>query len=99
MTRLRGRPFALIGVNVLEYDAKKLGEVMEAENLNWRSTADPGKVIAAKWNQPGTPLYYVLDARGVIRYKWLGYPGEQALDTALETLIQQLEADPNQTAK
>ena len=66
---------------------------MDREKLYWRSTADAGKAIAAAWNQPGTPLYYVLDLQGVIRYKWSGYPGEKALDTALENLIQEAERD------
>lgn len=59
---------------------------MDKEKLNWRSTADDGS-IAEKWNSPGTPAYYVLDPQGVIRYKWVGYPGENALDAALEKLI------------
>ena len=72
---------------------------MDREKLNWRSTADAGKAIAAGWNQPGTPLYYVLDPQGVIRYKWSGYPGEKALDTALEKLIQAAERDVKTSAK
>ncbi len=59
---------------------------MDKEKLNWRSFADPG-TINAKWNQPGTPTYYVIDHQGVIRYKWIGNPGEQAIDMALEKLI------------
>jgi hypothetical protein len=46
--------------------------------------------INAKWN-PSTPSYYVLDPRGVIRYKWVGAPGEKAIDTALEKLINEAE--------
>ena len=72
---------------------------MDREKLNWRSMADAGKAIAAGWNQPGTPLYYVLDPQGVIRYKWSGYPGEKALDTALENLIQEAERDVKKMAK
>ena len=72
---------------------------MEKETLNWRSTSDRGKAIAARWNQPGTPLYYVLDPQGVIRYKWIGYPGEKALDTSLEKLIQEAERDGKNSAK
>ena len=72
---------------------------MDTEKLNWRSTADSGKAIAARWNQPGTPLYYVLDPQGVIRYKWFGYPGEKALDTSLEKLIQEAERDGKNSAK
>ena len=67
---------------------------MEKEKLNWRSTSDDGS-IAEKWNSPGTPVYYVLDPAGVIRFKWVGYPGEHALDGALEKLI----AEAEKTAK
>jgi hypothetical protein len=28
----------------------------------------------------------------VIRYKWSGYPGEKALDTALDKLMKEIEA-------
>jgi len=59
---------------------------MEKENLNWRSFAAPDS-IAAEWNNPGTPLYYVLDGTGVIRYKWFGSPGEEAINSAVEALL------------
>ncbi|HZL87568.1 MAG TPA: hypothetical protein VFB96_04265 [Pirellulaceae bacterium] len=77
------------------YETAKLKEVMQREKMNWRSIADDGSV-AEKWNQPGTPVYYVLDPRGVIRHKWIGYPGEQALDTALEKLIEEAERSQKQ---
>ena len=36
-------------------------------------------------------MCYVIDHRDVIRYKWFDYPGEKALDTALEELIRVAE--------
>ena len=50
------------------------------------------EAINARWN-PSTPGYYVLDPKGVIRYKWVGAPGEKAIDTALEKLIREAEAN------
>ena len=76
-------------MNVNRYDAKKLKPVMDKEKLNWRSFAD-GRAISEKWNA-ATPGYYVLDPKGVIRYKWVGNPGEKAIDAALEKLIQEAE--------
>jgi hypothetical protein len=68
---------------------------MEREKLTWRSFADPGALgqgaIATRWNLPGTPSFYVLDHRGVIRYKWVGSPGEKAIDAALDRLIKEAE--------
>ena len=63
---------------------------MEKEKLNWRSIADRGE-IAPKWNNPGTPLYYVIDEAGITRHKWYGYPGEHALDAALEKQLDAIE--------
>ena len=90
MKKLEDKPFAMIGVNVNEPDPMKLKDATERHKLNWRSFAHK-EAIAAKWNSPGTPTYYVLDNKGVIRYKWVGNPGEKALDTALESLIEAAE--------
>jgi len=79
----------LIGVNVNESESKNLKERMDKEKMNWRSFAHQD-AINAQWN-PSTPCYYVLDLRGVIRYKWVGAPGEKAIDTALERLINEAE--------
>ena len=91
MTKLKGRPFALIGVNVNEFETKNLKERMDKENMNWRSFAHQD-AINATWN-PSTPSYYVLDPRGVIRHKWVGAPGEKAIDADLEKLISEAEAN------
>jgi hypothetical protein len=85
----------LIGVNVNGYDARQLKKAMAKERLTWRSFADPGPLgqgaIAAKWNLPGTPTFYIIDPRGVIRHKWVGSPGEKAIDAALDKLIKEVE--------
>jgi peroxiredoxin len=84
---LQDKPFALIGVNVNDHESKTLKERMAQEKMNWRSF-EYQEAINAKWN-PSTPGYYVLDPKGVIRHKWIGAPGEKAIDTALETLIEE----------
>jgi hypothetical protein len=95
---LQGKPFALIGVNLNRYDIKKLKEVMGKEKLPWRSFADGGP-IASKWNLYGTPTLYVLDHKGLIRYKWMGSPSEKVIDAALEKLIKEAERDGKNTPK
>ena len=74
-------------------NAQHLKDVMKKEDLTWRSFADVGDVgqgaIAAGWNLTNTPTLYVLDARGVIRYKWPGSPGHGAIDSALDELIEE----------
>jgi hypothetical protein len=91
VTNLKDKPFVLLGVHVGGTSAKQLKQVMEKERLTWRSFADAGNAgagpIATKWNLSATPSFYVIDHKGVIRYKWAGTPGEKVLDAALEQLI------------
>jgi hypothetical protein len=42
--------------------------------------------IATKWNFSATPTLYLIDHKGVIRYKWTGPPGEKVLDAAIEAV-------------
>ena len=79
-------------MNTNTSEAKKLKTIMDKEKLNWRSFVT-GDTIDARWNHPGTPMYYVIDHKGVIRYKWFGSPGEKAIDTALEKLINEAEGN------
>ena len=98
MTNLKEKPFALIGVHV-NYDnddAGKVKAVMVKEQLNWRTFVDRGP-IAEKWKPTGTPTFYIIDPRGVIRSRWAGAPGAKAIDTALGRLIQEAESDGKKT--
>ena len=65
---------------------------MDQEKLTWRSFADHRHTICDTWNLMGTPTLFVVDAKGVIRHKWLGSPGAKVLDAALERLLQEAEA-------
>ncbi len=87
--RLAGKPFALLGINS-DRDREALKKVLQEENITWRSWWDGGSTsgpIATQWNVHAWPTIYVLDARGVIRYK--NVRGE-ALDKAVETLLAEL---------
>ena len=89
MKNLKDRPFALLGIHIGGSDAKQLKAVMEKEKLSWRSFVDAGTAglgpIATRWNLSATPTFYVIDHRGVIRYRWAGAPGEKAMDAAKGT--------------
>ena len=97
MTKLNDKPFALVGVHIGGSNAKKLKQTMEKEKLNWRSFVDAGNAgagpIATKWSLSVTPTFYVIDHKGVIRYKWAGAPGEKVMDEALAKLIKAAETD------
>ncbi len=85
-------------MNTNTSEAKKLKAIMDKEKLNWRSFVTQD-TINAKWNEPGTPMYYVLDPKGGIRYKWFGSPGAKAIDAALEKLIQEAERNGKKSRK
>jgi HEAT repeat protein len=83
--RLANQPFVLIGINS---DPKaRLRTAMKANNITWRSFWDGGNTsgpIAKAWGVRSWPTIYVVDDRGVIRYK--GVRGK-AMDTAVDTLL------------
>jgi len=88
--RLADAPFALVGVNS-DKDLDKLHGRLETESITWRSfwngplgTRGP---ISARWNVESWPTIYVLDAKGVIRFK--DVRGED-LDRAVDALLAEL---------
>jgi hypothetical protein len=88
--RLEGKPFALLGINS-DRDREQLKkEVLPKENITWRSFWNGGSTdgpISRAWNVHGWPTIYVLDAKGVIRYK---NTREKALDEAVDTLLKEM---------
>jgi hypothetical protein len=92
--RLENKPFALIGINS-DTDKEKLKEAMQKENITWRSfwngplgTSGP---ISERWNVHGWPTMYLIDAKGVIRHKFLGSPGGETLDKLIDELVKEAE--------
>ena len=91
VARLKDKPFALLGVNS---DRDKLDYAVQAvENgITWRSfwngpkgTSGP---ISNKWNVGSWPTIYVIDPKGVIRFK--NVRGE-AMDKAVDQLLAEME--------
>ena len=94
--RLEGKPFALLGIN--SDPKKQLKQALKKENITWRSWWDGGDTdgpIATKWNIRGWPTIYVLDHKGVIRYRNVR---EEAMDKAVDALLREME-DANTSSK
>jgi hypothetical protein len=89
--RLEGKPFALIGVNS-DRDLKKLKPRLEEEQITWRSFWNgPGGTsgpISREWRVTGWPSIWVIDAKGVIRYRDVRGP---AMDKAVDALLKEME--------
>ena len=91
--RLANKPFALVGVNS-DRDRTALKEVMKKENITWRSFWNGGSTggpISTKWNVSAWPTLYLIDAKGVIRHKFVGSPGGEALDKHIDALLKEAE--------
>ena len=90
--RMKGRPFALVGVNGDE-DRPAARKVAAEKGINWRSFWDGGRKegTAVKWGVNGWPTVYLVDSKGVIRDGGLGLRGA-ALDKAVDGLVVETEA-------
>ena len=68
--RLADKPFALVGINS-DGDRSVLAKILKDNDITWRSAVDGSTSgpIATKWNVHGWPTIYVLDKKGVIRYR------------------------------
>ncbi len=92
--RLEGKPFALIGVNS-DRDREDCKKKNEKQEITWRSfwngPMGTGGPISAAWNVRGWPTLYLIDHKGIIRHKWLGSPGGETLDGAIEKLVAEAE--------
>ena len=86
--RLEGKPFVLLGVNSDPKD--RLRKAVKLENLTWRSWWDGGSTggpIASEWGIRGWPTLFLIDHKGVIRRKYVGSPGDEALNKEIDKLV------------
>jgi len=92
--RLAGKPFALVGVNS-DVDRAEAKRALEREQISWRSFWDVTNgndgPISTAFNIKGWPTVYVLDPKGVIRLKFVGFgSSNQLLNGTVEHLLREL---------
>lgn len=89
--RLKNKPFALLGINT-DSDVAMFKERCKKDGVTWRSAWQGGRSgpISKLYGVTGYPTIYVLDAKGVIRFK--GVRGAQ-MDAAVDQLLAELEAE------
>ena len=68
--RLEKEPFALLGLNS-DGDAETLKKILAEQGITWRQAVlgSTDGELAQRWNVQSWPAIYVLDAKGVIRYR------------------------------
>jgi thiol-disulfide isomerase/thioredoxin len=91
--RLVGKPFVLVSISA-DDQKQTVTEFLKKEPMPW--THWWNGAIIEDWNVEYFPTIYVLDAKGVIRYK--DVRGEE-MDKAVDTLLKEMEGaakkDPN----
>lgn len=87
VSRLEGRPFAMLSVNTDETLAT-LRESIRAGEVAWRCwwAGGPAGEIPSRWNVKAWPTIYLIDARGVIRAK---NPRDESLDDLIASLLRE----------
>ena len=85
--QLADKPFALIGVNS-DDNLEDIRSIVAKKNLTWRSFQNESSAgtISDKWAVQAWPTIFVLDAKGVIRFR--GH--EEGLDEIIEELLAEL---------
>jgi thiol-disulfide isomerase/thioredoxin len=89
--RFEGKPFVLLGINGDE-DRDAARRAVREHQINWRSWWDASakkEPISKTWNVRGWPTGYVIDHKGIIRYKNLR---GRELEEAVERLLEEAEA-------
>ena len=83
--RLKNEPFALLGINS-DGTAQELKKILAEQAITWRQAVDgdTSGPWATKWNVNGWPTIYVIDAKGVIRYRNVR---DQDMEDAVMTLL------------
>jgi hypothetical protein len=89
--RLADKPFALVGINS-DSDREELKKTLEKESITWPSfwNGNTSGGIAKAWNVHSWPTIYILDHKGVIRFKNKRGP---AMDKAVDALLAEMEAE------
>jgi hypothetical protein len=85
---MQDKPFALIGVNS-DASMEDFRKQAVAEKITWPSFFDGGSTegpIATKWGVRGWPTIYVIDKKGVIRFKGVR---DEKMTAAVEELLKE----------
>lgn len=87
--KLEGKPFVLVSVSA---DEKKetLTEFLAKESMPWTHwwNGQEGDILKT-YRVRAFPTLFLIDAKGVIRKKWIGSPENAVLDKAIEELVRE----------
>jgi hypothetical protein len=91
-------PFVLLGGNSDE-SRSALAKIIKNERITWPNIFDGPKgkgEVARQWNVSGWPTLYIIDDKGVIRYR---NPREKRLEDAIAKLLKDVPGKGDRTKK
>jgi thiol-disulfide isomerase/thioredoxin len=90
--KMKDKAFVLVSVSV---DNKKedLEKFLGKEDMPWTHWWDNGQesAVLKTYRVNAFPTLYVIDHTGVIRHKWVGNPGNDKIDAAIDELVKAAE--------
>jgi thiol-disulfide isomerase/thioredoxin len=89
--KMKDKPFVLVSVSA---DDKKetLQKFLEKEEMPWTHWWDGADTRLLKtYRVQAFPTLYLIDHSGVIKHKWVGNPGNDKIDAAVEELVKAAE--------
>ena len=86
--KLKGKPFVLVSVSA-DKEKETLQKFLEKEEMPWVHWWDEGpkSKVLTTYRVRAFPTLYVIDHAGVIRHKWVGNPGNDKIDAAIDELV------------
>jgi peroxiredoxin len=89
---LKDKPFAFVGVSA-DDDPEALKDFLRDEKMTWPMVCDGGVggPIVKAYGVEAFPTLFVIDAEGVVRHKFVGDPGSETLDRAIEKLLRETD--------
>jgi thiol-disulfide isomerase/thioredoxin len=86
--RMKGKPFALLGINVDDYNEAFHARVKK-EGITWRSFQDrrEGKPDITEELSLIFPSVVLIDHAGIVRGWWRGAPAPDVLDREIDKLV------------
>lgn len=88
--KLKDKPFALLGINS-DGDRSVVNKILKEQNIHWRQgiAVTTDGVLPTKWNVRGWPTTFIIDEKGVIRYRDLR---DKELEKAVGKLLGKMKS-------
>jgi thiol-disulfide isomerase/thioredoxin len=87
--KFKDKPFVILSVSA-DDEKGDLNDFLKTEKMPWSHWWDgPKGPVMKMFKIKAYPTMFLIDAKGVMREKWVGNPGNEKIDKAVEDLVAQ----------